>query len=98
MKSPPPKKRLWKDYSVQTLNDQLAALYTPEVVSLSDNLNVQEVWNVYETWIVKACDKVAPLVDQPTGVRSKKVLLPNIIQSKIIEKDLNKRLNLKISV
>ena len=25
--------------------------------------NVQQMWNVYENWIAKACDLAAPLVD-----------------------------------
>ena len=79
-----PQKRSWKNYSIARLNELLSVLNVMNVVSLSENCNVQEMWNVLETWITKACDEVAPLTDQPTGVRLKNDILPTNIKVKLI--------------
>ena len=84
----PPQSRSWKNYSSCEMNVKLSVFNEINVKYLYDNCNVQEMWNVIETWIIDACDEAAPLVDQLSKMKTKNLLPP------IIKYKFNKRKNL----
>ena len=80
----PIQRRSWKDYSSLVLNELLSIFDALTVLSLNENCNVQEMWNILENWITKACDACAPLVNCSPQVGQKKVvIIPPVIKNKI---------------
>ena len=65
------------------LNELVSIFDALTVASLTENCNVQEMWNVMEFWITKACDSCAPLVDCSPHSEHKNVSVPPVIKNKI---------------
>ena len=72
----PSQSRSWKNYSSHEMNEKLAVFNEMNVKYLNDNCNVQEMWNVIETWIINACDEAAPLIDLQIKVKQQKKIAP----------------------